>query len=534
MWGWFQRRRNAVVALYFAWFIVPLALASMYRPFAFWDYFTSGDLFHYGRPIAWGTLVGNAAHQFLTGTFVVRPVTTFLYDLQVLVFGGEFWLWYAVKWAAFFAAVWVVTELLGKMGCGWEARAAVAALLLFHPARFTLMLHAPDGWLALGICGQLLFLWRYEFRASVMTWQAQLLWFGLALFTIGTKEAGYVFQGLLVVFVFARDVRGWVRLMPHVLMLMAWTWRLRAASGRAGGFVFGEWLWRLREQCGMMLPDSTLQVVEIVLLGLAGFSIVWGWRERRSVVGQVVLFCWVAAGAMLMFVTVPKVVALRYAIPSMYVAAIPVGVALQHLPRMYGRWLAAGLIAAYPLITAGHVYRQELAYRDLMYQSSELLRRLEMKGREGYLLAMSELPGDLEGEPRATVEYFFGDRGLQWYGPREKRGFHGVKQKGWPAGRFAMASYLPVEVVTKDTGLDIRRIDVVEVIYAGDHGPLGRLAAWYLWLDGAVRRGGGYAIDLGAPDLEEKPRFYLYTVGEVHEGGYRIEPVGAGRRPGAF
>ena len=157
--GWLERRRNAVVAAYFGWFIVPLVLASLYRPFAFWDYFTSGDLFHYGRAVEWGTLVSNAVHQFLTGTFVVRPTISFLYDLQALVFGGEFWLWYAVKWTAFFTAVWVLVKLLERMGCEWEARAAVAALLLFHPARFTLMLHAPDGWLALGICGQLLLLW---------------------------------------------------------------------------------------------------------------------------------------------------------------------------------------------------------------------------------------------------------------------------------------------------------------------------------------------------------------------------------------
>ncbi|MFN7934240.1 MAG: hypothetical protein U0R19_12990 [Bryobacteraceae bacterium] len=519
--------------MYFAWFVAPLVLASLYRPLAFWDYLTSADLFHFGRPIEWGTLLSNSVHQFVTGTYVVRPTVTFLYDLQALLFGGEFWLWYAVKWAALFVAMWVVVLLLGRMGCGWEARAAVAALLLFHPARFTLMLHAPDGWLALGICGQLLMLWRYEFRASLLDWRAQVLWFSLALFTIGTKEAGYVFQGLLVVFVLWRDWRGWARLLPHVAMLGAWTWRLKAASGRAGGFVVGEWMGRLVEQSVMMLPESTLNVAEMVLLGLAGFSVVWAWRQRSSLTGQVVLFCWVVLGAMVAFVTVPKGVALRYAIPLVFVAAIPVGVALQQLPR-YGVWAATGVLAAFPLITAGHVYRQELGYRDLMYQSAELLRRLETKGRDGYVLAMSGLEGDFAGEPRATVEYFFGDRGVEWYGLQEKRKFHSVKEAGWPAGRFALASYMPPEVVTKGTGFDIRRIEVVEVIHAGDHGALGRLTGWYLWLDGVVRRGGFYLMDWGAPDVETKPRYYLYTVGEVHEGGYRIEPVPAGRRPGAF
>ena len=133
-----------------------------------------------------------------------------------------------------------------------------------------------------------------------------------------------------------------------------------------------------------------------------------------------------------------------------------------------------------------------------------------------------------------TVEYFFGERGVRWYGPREKRTFHAVQEKGWPAQRFVLPSCLPPEVVTKDTGLDIRRIEVVEVIHAGDHGALGRLTGWYLWLDGVARRGGVYEMDWGAPDVETKPRYFLYTVGDVHEGGYRMEPVAVGRRPGAF
>ena len=41
-----------------------------------------------------------------------------------------------------------------------------------------------------------------------------------------------------------------------------------------------------------------------------------------------------------------------------------------------------------------------------------------------------------------------------------------LKDAGWPVGRFAVASYMPPEVVTKGTGFDIRRIEVVEVTRA--------------------------------------------------------------------
>ncbi|MBL8173227.1 MAG: hypothetical protein JNK48_01070, partial [Bryobacterales bacterium] len=135
-----QDRRTLLTTLYFAGFLLPALLASIVRPFALWDYLTSADLLHFGRPIAWSALLSNLWHHLLVNTYIVRPTVSLLYDLQTLLFGGEFWLWYVVKWAAFVACVLAVTTLLERLGCGWWARAAVASLLLFHPARFTLML----------------------------------------------------------------------------------------------------------------------------------------------------------------------------------------------------------------------------------------------------------------------------------------------------------------------------------------------------------------------------------------------------------
>ncbi len=536
-WLLFVRRgRNRWVAAYFAWFLLPLVLDSLYRPFALWDYLTAADLFHFGLPIEWRRLAGNAFHHLLTGTFVVRPSTALLYDLQVLLFGGEFWIWYLVKWAALGASAGLAVILMRRMGCGWEAQTAGLSLLLFHPARFTLMLHAPDGWLALGICAQLVLLWRYEFRVSEMTASTQVLWFALALFTIGTKEAGFVFQGLLTMFVLARGPSSWMRLLPHGALLGVWIWRLQAASSRAGGFVLGEWMGRVREQSAMLLPASTLHAFELMLLGLAGYSIVIAWKRRGEVFGQTMLFCWAAVVCMVAFVTVPKLVALRYAVPMVYLAVIPMGVAVQQMGRYRGL-VAAALVAAYPLVTAGHVYRQEVDYRDQTYQTAELVRRMETKARAGCKLVVSGSAADIGGEFLGSLDFYFGERGLEWYGLREARVLHRAREKGWPAECFAMASYFGPELMDRESGLDLRRVERLEVLHSGDMGALGRMTDWYLRFDRMVRRPGSYTIDLGAPEPTMQPRFYLYTAGPagtVREGGWIHEPVAVGRRAGAF
>ncbi|MBL8220152.1 MAG: hypothetical protein JNL62_13035, partial [Bryobacterales bacterium] len=207
-----RRFRNPLLAACYGWFLIPLLLASLARPFALWDYFTSTGLFHKGRPIEWSTLLSNPIHNLLTGQYVIRPTAVFLYDLQTLTFGGEFWLWYLLKWAAYAASIWIVCDLLHRLGCDWPARAAAASLLLFHPARFTLMLHAPDGWVALGMVAQLWLLALHRFEAARLPRTHLAAWFALALFTIGAKEVAWVFQAALLIFLALLNHRAWMRL----------------------------------------------------------------------------------------------------------------------------------------------------------------------------------------------------------------------------------------------------------------------------------------------------------------------------------
>ncbi|MBL8175988.1 MAG: hypothetical protein JNK48_15025, partial [Bryobacterales bacterium] len=397
-----------------------------------------------------------------------------------------------------------------------------------------LMLHAPDGWLALGMSGQLLLLAGCEFRLSRMGSGRQAFWLVAAFLTIGAKEAGYVFQGLLAAFLLLREPGAWLRLTPHAALLALWTWRLQAASGRASGFVVGEFLGRLGAHAELMLPATPWGLADLVLCGLAMYSAVIGWRRRRELSGQLIFFCWLTSVAMLGFVSAPKAIALRYVIPPVYLAAVPLGLALQQIPR--GRAVVPGaFLALFPILMAGGIYRQELGYREYLDQTAELLRRMEGKARQGYVLAVSEAATDIDGEPLASIEAYFARYGQQWYGLPQKRELHHVRQQGWPAGRFAMASYLSPERVVKETGIDARRVQHVEALQAGDAGVLGKLTGRFLYLDRVLGRSGPYRTDTGAPEPATEPRFYLYTVGATpQDAGWTQEAVPVSRPPGAF
>jgi hypothetical protein len=99
---------RAALAAYWGWFLIPLLLASLARPFALGDSFSS---------------------------------------VGIRVVEGELWLLYLARWAVLGLSVWTMCELLRRRGCDWIVRAAAAGVLLMHGARFAMTLHVTNGWM---------------------------------------------------------------------------------------------------------------------------------------------------------------------------------------------------------------------------------------------------------------------------------------------------------------------------------------------------------------------------------------------------
>ncbi|MCZ2146288.1 MAG: hypothetical protein LC126_00765 [Bryobacterales bacterium] len=531
------RNRNIWISLYFGWFLIPLFFASLTRGFGWWDYFTGDMTFHYGQPTTWGNLVGNYVQALFSGVYVVRPTWSLMNDLQTLVFGGEFWLWYCLKWAGEAAAIGLAVGILKKLGCGWTSRAAVVALLAFHHASFTLMLHDPDGWLALGMLAQVWMVLEVEGDVAKFRGAPYGVFVALMAATLGLKETGFAFNGALAGFLLLWNPRAWRRVVPMAGLLVFWTWRLAGALDRTSGFSFGEWMERFGRQVNYLAPRSPLHVLDGAAILLPAGCAALAWRWRGEFRGRLMVFSLVSAAGMLLFTTVPNLVALRYGIPVVYLLSIPAGLAVEALGRRR-ELAAAGMVVFYPLFTAGSLYAQELAYQVQFSEFVTSLNAMEAKARLGHELAITGYSGDITGEVRKTVTRFFKHYGYKWYGYEGPRDVRVVAERGVPRGRFALLSFQkPIMLLQEQTGRLRNRLERVQAFAPGDMGTLERLTETYKRLDGLMmRRGKEYWYDYGAALPSTEPQLYVYTFREegAAPGHWTTEYVPCGRLPGAF
>jgi hypothetical protein len=532
------RYRWTLISIYFGLLVAPLVLASFDRPFGFWDYLTCADTFHYGRPIEWSTLIPNTWHHFWTASYILRPTTSFIYDLQVLLFGGHFWLWYAVKWTAYFGAIALAAHVAGQLGCGWAARISVVSLLLFHHARFTLMLHAPDGWVALGILGQIALINPVRGDIAKLNSFRYAALFTLAVLTMGAKEIGFMFEVLLCCFLLWSNRRAILRLLPFLVLIALWVFRLTGLTHRASDqFSITGWLQRLLSQVQMLIPASPDRLLDIAVLALTIFAGVVAWRCRNEYRGRLMVFCAIAATAMLAFTTVPPLAGLRYGIPVLYLLTIPFALAV-HAMKSKRRWVAGVMIVIFPFMTAGQIYNQEFAYDQQFFANAHMLNTLESEARQGSTLVMTQYPSDLGGEFLGTIRHYFEDLGPQWYG-LTRRNLHLVKPQGWPATRFALVSALDPEALLKQGSerLDPQRLERVIKVVPANHGMLAVLQQRYARLDSLLRIHSRFPYDYGAPSLQGGPILYIYMARAANTSadmGWKIEEVTAPQIAGGF
>jgi hypothetical protein len=534
-----SRYRTALASTYFAYFVVPLILASLARPFGFWDYLTDSDVFHYEIPIQWSTLIPNSWNHFVTANYILRPVTVFIYDLQVLLFGGQFWLWYAVKWAAYFGAITLAVWTVRRLGCGWAAQISVASLLLFHHARFTLMLHAPDGWVALGAIAQLALLSTvYGDIAKLCRWSYAAFLF-LALFAMGAKETGYVIETVLCAFLLWNNYRAFRLVLPLVLLIVVWTVRLLGLTHRASEkFSVGAWIGRLSNQIEMLIPGSPDRLLDICAFGLAIYACVLAWRWRHEYRGRLIVFSLVTTAGVLAFTTMPPLAGLRYGIPAVFILSVSFGLAIDAMSGRMRNSITALMIVVFPVITAGQIYTQEVAYHQQFFACSHMLNTLDREAKQGATLALTGFPGDFGGESASTVKYYFGKFGAMWYGVTP-RVMHSVAEKGWPASRFALLSIHKPEVLFKEgpKPLSPERLDRVIAVVPGKHGALSRLQERYAVWDALLRVRTAHAYDFGAPVLNGGPVLYIYLAHPETtkgDGKWIMEEVTAPKTAGAF
>lgn len=535
---WLTARRSVLALVYFSLFVTPLIVASLARPFGFWDYLTDSDVFHWHRAIEWSTLLPNYWLHLSTAAYILRPTTVFLYDLQAILFGGQFWMWYAVKWAAFFTAIWVAVHIVKQLGCGWAAQLSVASLLLFHHARFTLMLHAPDGWVALGAMAQLALLHRVKGDIAKLGRWRYAAFLALVWFTMGAKETGYVIELVMCAYLVWNNRRALRYLAVPILMIAGWTVRLTGLSHRAKEqFSLTAWISRIFDQIAMLVPGSPDRLLDLCALALTVFACVLAWRWRNEYRGRLILFCMVASLGIITFTTVPPLSGLRYGIPAIFLLSVPFGLAVEEMGRLRP-WVTGLMIAFYPLMTAGQIYTQEVAYHQQFFACSRMLQIMDQEAHRGAALTLTGFPNDFGGEFANTIQLYFGSFGSMWYGvtPRQMQS---VSTGGWPDSRFVLLSAFQPEVLFKSgtKPLPEGRLERVTAIVPGKHGALSRLQERYTAVQSILRIRTPHLYDYGAPTLNGGPVLYLYFVraaGTNGDGKWIMEEDTSPQIAGAF
>ncbi len=496
------------LALWWAVFLGPLLLASMSRPFAWWDLLTLPHLFH-GLPVSWENLLPGYWRAF-HNAYIVRPTTAVMHDLQMLLFHGQFWLWYVFKWVAMGGALVVVARLLRDRGASWAVSATAVAYLLFHTTSFKLMLSAPDGFVALGAVA---LLWlaapkgEKPFVLASMSYRRYALFLAVFYVTLGIKEVAYAFCGVLTL---ALAVCGGRRPLPRLLplcgVMLYWTWLFAEAGGRAKGLSVGRLVRDVAAHASMLVPSSPLGLLTVAVALLCGYAL---WLAmRRPGDRALILFCLLAAFATLVFTSTTGVAAARYTIPAIYLMAIPMGLALRQLrPPAFA---LAGFLTLYPLLTAGDLFAQELAYQQLLNECGEAINLLEAKGAAGYRLATSGVNEDVGLEYQGTARLFFGIYGPRFYGTR-RFPVQAIAQEGIPGERFALLSSRPADEVVAGNAELAWRLEATQRGERNYYGVLEVMTAYFGIFDKWIGNAHVPRYDNGAPVVTPVPTFYVHT-----------------------
>jgi len=512
---------------WFAWFSLPLVLISFTRPFAWWDYLTTlarrtPDASEFGFAI-WGvytpydftqplSLLWNYRYHLFSDPVVMRPTLGLLYHLQGLVFGGEFWLWYLFKWAAEFTAIALVVWILARLNVPPLTRWLMAAVLLFHPCSFELMLCSADGWTALGAV-LLLAIAAGEpgfnespFDLSRFSSRRYLAMFAAWYFMLGVKENAIVTALLFTLLLTRRAPKQWLRLSPFYLTLAWWIWRLYAVSqSRLKGKENVDLLHNVSELLALLVPDSPFYLLGAAFTAALLYGAARLWRSKQW--PAILFFAFTTAAAFgTLLMSARYYPAPRYNVPVVYLLAIATGLALREIPRL--RIPSVALLALIPIWQAPNLYTQALAYQQLFLEYADVIHLLENRMAAGYALA---LPGTeaFAGESQAALALFFKQFGPRFYGLPPQPAPYVLNKTGTPDKPFVLLDRYAEPV---RAAIPASRIRSVEAFRRGRYGVMERLTHRYRTIASWFFVPHRVAYDLGAPTVSDTPAFHVITV----------------------
>jgi hypothetical protein len=479
-------RFTSVFKIYvaFATFLtMPLVVASILRPLAYWDYIA---VFQSLIPIApqdsWRTLWPNFAIQFTSSSSRFFPSYLTFYQLLLVLFHGEYWAAFLVKWLLKLAAAYLVVLLVRRVGGSKEGALFGATFLFFHPAPFELTLYMTDGLtamlmllLAFSVLDRgpdevyrvdLAALSRLRYMGALAVW----------LLLLGMKESAVALAVVFLIF-WLIDPRGKLqaaRIVPFCIVLMYAIYRVGRIAG--GGIALSpervaQKFWAYVD---FLDPVSVDTLPGKLLLAGVVILVVMAFRDKSAHSFHSPLWLFLGlAGTYLAFISIPVQYppweTPRYVVPVVAALSVLVGVGASRVFRRRPTAIIP-LIFFVPALTAGDIYTQNLALNKQLDEFSVILNRLVDCEAQGYT-ALKMPAAYPETEPDVTVRRFLEVAGRHWYGLNPKAPVAVDMRTDWSGPgvlvtRIPPATFLSggFPTITKD---DILWIETVEKTHLG-------------------------------------------------------------------
>lgn len=416
-----MKKLMAIACAFSALILAQIVWRTLNFGYFFWDYFTSADMFMAKidyRNIA--VLFENWWQAFwFPGLAGGRNSSTYVLHLNsyFLLFGGNFWMFYVVKWLFFFASIWVVERILKRIDVSGYSRLAAVVFLLFHTSHPVLMLFSWDIYAGFYF---LLTVWIATYSDTTLLELSRSRYLALcvaAFLLSGAKETGPVMLSLSVAIWLILD---WTQLratfdQKRSILLLRYTGLLPATGMAVACLIYPLWktLGTANEKIHwvsvakviltsykLMVPIWPWYFGHIVVFSLLALAVYWACyqrgigRSRFSHARKKVLFASMTISIVLpIFLGVALAInpigggtaAARYVVPAVFALALCLGTIFSMLPDNVQKFAAPIFAIASVLFCVGDISRQVLAYdihSESVSYTTTALRQLRAEGKE--------------------------------------------------------------------------------------------------------------------------------------------------------